>query len=309
MKNKSIGPRALLRLALCGLLAALTPPTASRAETPVALDFGITPSHGGIWAETFSTMDDDAAGILRFPLDHPKAVSTALLGVGLLVLVDRPVTQFYQQHIERAFDGFSLPELPWEQPFRKLGLAREDVWLVSGIGASYAYGAVTGDERSRRAALLSSKAMLYSFVTTQVVLKTVTSRMRPCKDLSVADCSDSTFTNNPLDFGNYHGVSLSPDGFGTSMPSFHFTNYFAVARVYSGVYDDSWVPYGVAGLLSVSNIRGHNHWVSDMAAGALVGVAIGSVVLKNSDSYRAGHFTAVPYASPDSVGVTISTKF
>ncbi len=309
MENTSTCPRALLRLALCGLLAALSLPVVSQAETPAALDFGMSPGQGGLWAETFSTMDDDARSILRFPLDHPKDVSMALLGVGLLVLVDRPVTRFYQQHIESAFDGFSLPELPWERPFRKLGLAREDVWLVSGIGASYAYGSVSGDDRARRAALLSSKAMLYSFVTTQVVLKSVTSRMRPCRDLSVPNCSDSNFTNDPFDFGNYHGVSLSPDGFGTSMPSFHFTNYFAVARVYSGVYDDSWVPYGVAGLLSVSNIRGHNHWVSDMAAGALVGVAIGSVVLKNSDSYRAGHFTTAPLVSRDSVGLTISAKF
>ena len=136
--------------------------------------------------------------------------------------------------------------------------------------------------------------MLYSFVTTQVVLKSVTSRLRPCKDLSVADCSDATFTNNPLDFGSYHGVSLSPDGFGTAMPSFHFTNCFAVARVYSGVYDDRRVPCGIASLLSVSNTRGHKHWVSDMAAGALIGVAIGSAVLRNSGSYRAGHFTTVP---------------
>ena len=67
-------------------------------------------------------------------------------------------------------------------------------------------------------------------------------------------------------------VSLTPSNFGTSFPSFHYTAYFSVARVYSGVYDNSWVPYVVAGALLASNIRSHNHWVSDMAAGALIGL-------------------------------------
>lgn len=261
-----------------------------------------------LWRETFATVDEDVKAIVTAPLKNPRKTGLILAGIGALVLLDKPLTRTYQNTVEKAFSGFSLPKLPWEDQLTELGLASEDVWMLSGIAGSYAFGALTGDERSKRAALLSSKALAYSFVTSQLVLKTVFSRKRPCPDLDVPNCSDGTFTDDPLDFGNYHGISVQPDGYGTAMPSYHFTQYFAVAHVYSGVYD-SWVPYGVAGVLAVSNIRGHRHWVSDMVAGSALGIGLGEIVLRNSDAYRAGTLNAVPLFTEDGGGVSLGMKF
>jgi membrane-associated phospholipid phosphatase len=202
-----------------------------------------------------------------------------------------------------------LPNLPWDKRLRKLGLASEDVWLLTAVAGSFAYGTLSGDERSKRAALLSSKALVYSFATTQIVLKSIIGRKRPCGDLDVPNCSDGTFTDNPLEFGNFHGISIRPEAYGTAMPSYHFTQYFAVARVYSGVYGDSWVPYGLATLLATSNIRGHRHWVSDMVAGTVIGLGIGEVVLRNSRDYRAGTLTATPLFGNGSKGLSLEMKF
>lgn len=260
------------------------------------------------WREAYATIGADLKGILRYPLDHPRATRNALLGIGLLVLADRSVTNAYQNHVEKALSGFSLPELPWQSGFDKLGLVKEDGWLLSSIGATYLYGAVAKDDQARRAALLSTKALAYSVLTSQIVLKSVIGRKRPYPDLDNPTSSD-IYTDDPLDFGNFHGISLASDGYGTSMPSYHFTQYFAVARVYSGIYDNSWVPYGVVGVLAASDIKGHHHWVSDMVAGSLIGIAIGNVVLDSNEQYRRRGYTVNPYPTRDGVGLMFETKF
>lgn len=293
--------RQFLCLALLALCLPLAP---AQAEDALPLT-----TKTSLWGETLSTIDDDLRDIATLPFENPRRTATVLGGIGVLILLDKPLTRTYQNTVEKAFDGFALPRLPWEKKLTSLGLASEDVWMLSGIAGSFAYGTLTGDERSKRAALLSSKALVYSFATSQLVLKTAFGRKRPCADLDVQGCSDGTFTDNPFDFGHYHGISLSPDGFGTSMPSYHFTQYFAVARVYSGVYGDSWLPYGAAGVLAVSNIRGHRHWVSDMAAGTVLGLGIGSVVLRNSDAYRAGSLNAVPLVTQDGGGLGLGISF
>ncbi len=300
---------SLAAIALCLPLAA-TALCLPLAPTPAAADGAIPfTATTSLWHETLSTLDEDAQGIAALPFEKPRLTAKILGGIGVMILLDRPLTRTYQNTVEKAFSGFALPKLPWEAKLTQLGLASEDVWMLSGIAGSYAYGALTGDMRSQRAALLASKALVYSFATTQIVLKSAFGRKRPCPDLDVQGCSDGVYTDNPFDFGHYHGISVTPDGYGTSMPSYHFTQYFAVARVYSGVYGDSWLPYGVASLLAVSNIRGHHHWVSDMVAGSVLGLGIGQVVLRNSDAYQAGTLTAAPLINHSGTGLSLDISF
>lgn len=300
MPRRAPARTMLASLALC-LVLGLGP---AEAEQSLPLTSGTS-----LWGEALRTVDDDARAILKAPFKDGRRTGLILAGIGALVLLDEPLTRAYQNGVEPAFDGFALPELPWEDSLRRLGLASEDVWMLSGMAASYGYGVLAGDARAQAAAILSGKALAYSFVTSQLVLKSLIARKRPCADLDVPDCDDGTFTDNPLDFGNYHGISVEPDGYGTAMPSYHFTQYFAVARVYSGIYGDSWAPYGLAGLLAVSNIRGHRHWVSDMVAGTALGLGIGEIVLRNSDADRARRMTAAPVLTGDGGGVALGMTF
>lgn len=293
-------PTCLTRLTLAlPLMAALAGPL--RAQ-----DVPFTPT-GSLWRETFATVGADLKGIARAPLDHPRAVGRAAAAVGLLVLMDKPLTDFYQDRIEPLFKGFALPEAPVSWP--QYGIVSEDVWLLGGIAGSYIYGSLAGDERAERAALLSGKALAYSYLTSQLVLKTAFSRKRPYNDLDNPRGDPGMYTDNPLDFFNFEGSYLSPGRSGRSMPSYHFTEYFAVARVYSGIYDNSLAPYGAAFVLAVSNIEGHHHWVSDMVAGSLIGYGIGSLVLKNDRDWRAGQVQALPVLGPDAAGVQLSMQF
>jgi len=94
------------------------------------------------------------------------------------------------------------------------------------------------------------------------------------------------------------------------MPSFHFTMYFSTARVYSGVYDNYLIPYGLAAALALQSADGHNHWVSDMVAGALIGTGIGNVVLNNYQERRDGiNISFTPIASSKGAGLGFQMTF
>ena len=92
------------------------------------------------------------------------------------------------------------------------------------------------------------------------------------------------------------------------MPSFHFTLFFAVASVYSNAYDDALWPYGLAAVGLASNIRGHNHWVSDMIAGALIGTAIGNVLTAERFDDD-GRLQLAPFMDSQGAGLVLSLDF
>lgn len=225
----------------------------------------------------FSTIDNDISDIFLYPFENPEATHLFLLGIGALVLADIPVTSFYQDSAEPVFDGFSLPKINVGESLSFL--STESRFLLAGLASSYALGVVFKDEKSQTAAVLASKAIAYSYLTSHILLKSAFGRNRPVQNLSTFKGDPGDFTTDPLDFGNYHGVSLNSAAYDTAMPSLHVRHYFAVARVYSGVYDNYFRPYGLAGVLFAPNIRGHRHWVADIVAGAAIGTVIGEVVL------------------------------
>ena len=275
---------------------------ASALETTNRFDMS-----AGILEDAFFTIDEDLRGIFRYPFDNPETTSLFLLGIGALVLADRPLTSYYQDKVEPVFDGFSLPPLNLGSSFSVF--SRESQYVLAGIAGSYALGIAFNDEKSQTAAVLATKAVAYSYLTTHIILKSAIGRNRPVQNLSGFEGDPGDFTTDPFDFGNYHGVSLSPDAYGTAMPSFHTTLYFSVARVYAGVYDNYWVPYSLAGVLFASNIKGHRHWVSDMVAAAFIGTVIGEVVLDGYYGSKGSSLSITPYATNEDVGVYLSKSF
>ena len=57
-------------------------------------------SRGQILAGSIKRVPDDLYNIFTFPVEHPEASRMAALGVVALVLLDKPVTKFYRNHIE-----------------------------------------------------------------------------------------------------------------------------------------------------------------------------------------------------------------
>lgn len=224
-----------------------------------------------------------------------------------LVLVDKPVTQFYQQHIEPQIN-YALPELS-NSPI----LRGSDGYLVLGVTANYLGGVLASNRKAQETSIMAGKAMAYSYLFAQLVGKSLTGRNRPVSDLSTCSGDPPPFTCDPYDFGHFHPPTFSSDAYGTAMPSFHFTMYFAVARVYARSYDNYWLPYTMAAGLLGSNIKGHQHWVSDMVAGGLLGTFIGNRIV---DSYQSrvkkrkllSNWDVYPYAVSGGMGLYLTKE-
>jgi len=229
-----------------------------------------------IFEDGITSVPRDLKGLVRFPVDHWTETRNSLLAIGALIALDKPLTRAWQDHVETSLDGFHLPKSPLNALYHgKLGV--EDGWLLTGIGATYLAGFVTNDAKAEETGVLAVKAAAYSVVVSQLVLKSLTGRLRPVESLST-ESSGNGLTTNPWDFGHLHAPHLGSGGVGSSMPSYHFTLFFSVATVYSEAYGHAWWPYGLAAVGLASNIKGHHHWVSDMTAGSLIGTGIGRVV-------------------------------
>lgn len=210
--------------------------------------------------------------------------------VGSLILVDKPVTRFYQEEIETRVD-YSLPTItlnvfknsinPW--------LKGNDAYMSYATGLVYLSSLVTGNERGQYAAINSFKSVVYSTLITHVMLKTILGRNRPYPNLKTSTTDNSTsidekfFTDDPYDFFNSRGgVYVLSDPRGSSLPSLHATAFFAMAKVFQMEYDNYWIPYGFMTGVFLADIKQHRHWVSDMVAGGIIGTVIGRSIVRSS---------------------------
>ena len=259
-----------------------------------------------VFGETLGNVGQDLLDIATYPLRDPVTFGTFAAGVGALVLLDRPLTEAYQATILPIGERFALPVLFPSIP----EVFNDGVYLLGASAGAMVYGLAANDERAQVAALLSAKAVAYSYLTSHLILKPLFGRLRPVQDLATHTGPTGDFTTSPFRFFNSDGIHFGSSAFATSMPSFHFTMYFATARVWSGVYDNYLIPYAAAGALALASAEGHNHWVSDMVAGALIGTGIGNVVLHNYyDRHTANFGTVVPIVSSKSVGIGWQMNF
>lgn len=262
-----------------------------------------------VLTDNLATIGDDVFDIVSYPLRDPATFGMYALGIGALVLVDKPTTTLYQQTLVPVGKKFDLPPL-WDISSFPVSVSPDVQYVAALTAGTYAYGVIANDDRAQVAAMLSAKAVAYSYFTSHVVLKTLFGRDRPVQDLSGHTGPTGDLTTSPFDFFHSTGVHFDTFAKGTGMPSFHFTMYFATARVYSGVYDNYLIPYGLAAALALQSAEDHHHWVSDMAAGALIGTAIGNVVLSNYENRRRDSLgMVVPIVSSKGAGLGYQVRF
>ena len=141
--------------------------------------------------------------------------------------------------------------------------------IVSRAGSVYSLAAVSGvfylvgraknNDRARETGLLSAEALVDSVIV-ETALKLATQRARPLD----GDDRSEFFAG------------------GTSFPSGHSTQAWAVAAVIANEYHDrrsvQLLAYGVATAVSVARFTGKKHYLSDIVAGSALGYWLGKYV-------------------------------
>jgi len=202
-----------------------------------------------------------------------------------LVCIDKYTTGFLHDHIEPAIDyqlpsiGINNNRLPW--------LSGEDAYISYPLIGLYAGSIITNNKRGQIAAGNAFKSLMYSYVISHITLKTLFARNRPHRNINDDLPIEMDYhTRNNWEFGYFHPVEFGaqkPTGSkGSGFPSLHATAFFAVAKVIQMEYDNYWIPYSFITAVFMSNIKGHDHWVSDLVAGGLIGTIIGKAVVTNS---------------------------
>lgn len=247
----------------------------------------------------------DLKKIFLYPIKNTK--ETALFsGISLgLVISDKVTTDFIQDRINPLFD-FRLQSLDY---LPKSGITSDVQFLFSGLVALYGGSVITKSQRGQVAAVLSTKAMIYSYIYSHLFLKSIFGRSRPNPDLD--NPIGGVYTSNIFDFGNIHRPYFSSRSEFTGFPSFHFTMTFAVAKTLHRVYEFNSIPYILTSIMLLPDFQAHNHWVSDMVGGALIGTMIGNLVADNYfDSIREDNkMSFLPLIGNGFQGLSLSVKF
>lgn len=198
---------------------------------------------------------------------------TGAAAVALLMLADDRIHEETVGHSnERATQVADLIE-----PF-----GSEYSWVV--LAGFYGAGRLFGH---RRAAAVAEDGLASSLIASGLVtpaLKILSGRGRPSK-------------------------SLSPHQFfeqGSSFPSGHTSQAFAVATVIAEHYDSVWIDalaYGVAALVGYARVVHGAHFASDVVAGAAIGVAVGKAVVRVNMEHR--RISLEPIAARGGAGLSI----
>jgi len=268
------------------------------AQLDFEIDRSVKESRVGIIRNTLLTIDDDAKAIVNRPLKNPNLTAN---GVKLfaMIVTDYQTTKFFQEQIE-PLDKYITPYLSFPAILNQNGFLRKatggpDGYIYFGFTAMYGVGLMSGNEQLQEASILTTKAVIESYIVSHLILKSVIGRHRPRRPLGEVGGSgpqsEFPFVDSHLDFFNWHLNTLGSKAYGTGFPSYHATMYFAVASVTSRVFDNYWIPHAAMTLLWCYNIEGHNHWVSEVVAGAVIGEFIGKVVYENYHERRSTSHT------------------
>jgi len=236
-----------------------------------------------------------------------------------LIATDKITTNFWQKHIETNIN-YSLPNITpkFLENTNLLWLKKMNAFATYPIIGIYLGSLITNNEKGQFVGANALKAITYSTLITQVTLKSIFGRNRPENPLNTNTKGDP-FTNNNWDFFNSRqNTIILGDPKGTALPSMHVTTYFALAKVLQMEYDNYWIPYGLMTVVFFSDVKGHQHWFSDMVAGGIVGTLIGRSIVRSSwrargilDTTKKGRLSLnyIPQFSSEFTGLRIVGNF
>jgi membrane-associated phospholipid phosphatase len=279
---------------------------------------------GAVIKTSFTTIPSDFVFLGKeFSNDWEK---TGYYAAGILGLIatDKITTKAWQDYVEPNIK-YSLPDImpTFLNKSKNVWLKGPNAYLTYPAIGLYVGSLFANQEKGQFVAINSFKAIAYSTLVTQVAFKTIFGRNRPSEPLNSGispqpNFPNGGFTDNNWDFFNSRNGLILAHPRGTALPSMHVTTYFALAKIIQMEYDNYWVPYGIMSIVFASDIGAHNHWFSDMVAGAIIGTLIGRSITKSSWKARGIldqkkqkkiSFSYTPQFSPEFTGLRIVGTF
>jgi membrane-associated phospholipid phosphatase len=238
---------------------------------------------GYVFKTSFTTIPNDFVFLGKEFSDDWKKTGYYAAGILGLIATDKITTKFYHKHVEPNID-YSLPNITpnFLRSSKNVWINGENSYLTYPIIGIYFGSLFANSEKGQFAAINSFKAIAYSTLITQFTLKTILGRNRPNRPIDEELGPTSPFTNNNWDFFNRRDGYLYGSARGTALPSMHATGYFALAKVIQMEFDNYWIPYSVMAITFLSDIKSHEHWISDMVVGGILGTLIGRSIVRSS---------------------------
>ncbi len=180
----------------------------------------------------------------------------------ILFGLDNQLTQFYTSEIETRVktgreQGYIFP--------------LNDHIIFSSLKSFHIYNAsYLNDDKLYRFTYSASEAIVDSYFVAQSI-KMITGRARPVLS-----------NKGP---NSWFRPTLDPFGADTSFPSLHATYYFSLSTIIGKAINNE-ILADIIGLAAFLSVTGHNHWISDIWIGYLLGKSIGYYVWyknKNTD--------------------------
>lgn len=239
---------------------------------------------GRVLKNTVLNIPSDFSAMGHTLSDDWKQTAYYTGGLVGLILTDKYTTSWIHDHFEPAVD-YSLPNITFIENDLHW-MSGNNAYITYPLVGLYAGSIAINNEKGQIVASNAFKSMAYCYLINHIVLKTVFARNRPQRRLNGNQPIKDPWTKDPYDFFNFHPVYLGTNADGTSFPSTHASAYYAVAKVMQMEYDNYWIPYTFATAVFFADFKTHNHWLSDLVAGALVGTVVGRSVVMNSRKKR-----------------------
>lgn len=255
--------------------AETTPPPAEKKKTYVSQFFK---DEGEIWAAPFNL---DLKASLLF--------GTILVGTGILIANDEGIYESFKTYQNRN---------PWVDKVSPKITLLGDWGVDCGIAGLFLLSGVAfKDKKARNTGLMALETLLHTGFLVQV-FKHLAGRQRPKVEVG----QDYWF--GPAAFlTRYHDGYFSRYD---SFPSGHTISAWGLATVIAENYKNHfWVPlacYGLATAVGLSRLTEDAHWMSDVFVGAVLGYAIGKMVVRNQNK----RLQVSPALSPGGIGLALS---
>ena len=201
----------------------------------------------------------DGASFFTYPLrmNQSEWLTAAGLGLGTYIMVQN------DNHIKYLI-GTDVNEFDNEfwSIFENYGVVQ--LAEIAGV-ATYSVGLFSKNDKVRKLGRMIIQSLTYSGLMAMLIRMTA-GRKRP-----------------PYTSDHHNFIGFTTNNSFQSFPSGHTTVAFALSTVLAEYFDSPWSRigfYGLAGLAATERLINSEHWFTDIALGALVGIAGGIHVIK-----------------------------